>query len=58
MITVFRSNGEARALPTESDSAAEALAGAVWVDLIEPSRDEEALIERLLGLEVPTRDEL
>ena len=51
MITVFRSNGEARTLPTESDSAAaEALAGAVWVDLVEPGREEEALIERLLPL--------
>ena len=59
MITVFRSNGEARTLPTESDSAAaEALAGAVWVDLVEPGREEEALIERLLGIDIPTRDEL
>lgn len=59
MITVFRPNGEARTLPTETDSAAaDALAGAVWVDLVEPDRDEEALIERILGIEVPTRDEL
>lgn len=59
VITVFRPNGEARTLPTETDSAAaDALAGAVWVDLVEPDRDEEALIERILGLEVPTRDEL
>jgi magnesium transporter len=59
VITVFRPNGEARALPTETDSAAaEALAGAVWVDLLEPTREEELLIERVLGLEVPTRDEL
>ena len=59
MITVFRPNGEARTLPAATDSeAAEALAGAVWVDLLEPSRDEEALIERILSIEVPTRDEL
>ncbi|WP_308311275.1 magnesium transporter CorA family protein [Shinella sp. CPCC 101442] len=59
MITVFRPNGEAQALPTEADSAAaDALAGAVWVDLHEPTREEELLIERVLGLEVPTRDEL
>ena len=59
MITVFRPNGEACALPTETDSAAaDALAGAVWVDLNEPTRDEELLIERVLGMEVPTRDEL
>ena len=59
MITAFRSNGEARALPAETDLAAtDALAGAVWVDLVEPSHDEEALIERVLGIEIPTRDEL
>ena len=59
MITVFRPNGEARALPTQTDSAAaDALAGAVWVDLVEPTREEEKLIERLLELDVPTRDEL
>ncbi len=59
MITVFRSNGEGRTLPADVDSAAiEALSAAVWVDLVEPGRDEEALIERVLGIEVPTRDEL
>jgi magnesium transporter len=59
VITIFRPNGEARALPMQSDSvAAEALAGAVWVDLIEPTLEEEELVERVLSLEVPTRDEL
>lgn len=59
MITAFRSNGEARALSAETDLAAtDTLAGAVWVDLVEPSHDEEALIERVLGIEIPTRDEL
>lgn len=59
MITVFRPNGEARALPAETDSAAaEALAGAVWVDLLEPTRNDEAVIERVLSIDVPTRDEL
>jgi len=59
VITVFRPNGEARTLPTNDDSAAaEALAGAVWVDLLEPTEADEALIERVLSLDVPTRDEL
>ncbi|WP_425475365.1 magnesium transporter CorA family protein [Shinella oryzae] len=59
MITVFRPDGAAQALPAETDSAAtEALAGAVWVDLVEPTRADEALAERMLGLEIPTRDEL
>jgi magnesium transporter len=31
---------------------------AVWVDLLSPSREEEALVERLLGLAVPTREDM
>lgn len=31
---------------------------ATWIDLEEPSREEEQLVERSLGLDVPTREEL
>ena len=30
----------------------------VWIDMIEPSRDEELYVEKVLGIEVPTRDDL
>lgn len=30
----------------------------VWVDLFEPSRAEEQLVERSLGLQIPTREEM
>ncbi|KQV68222.1 magnesium transporter CorA family protein [Rhizobium sp. Root1220] len=30
----------------------------VWIDLIEPSHDEESYVEKVLGIEVPTRDDL
>ncbi len=44
---------------TEIDLASGALpAGAVWIDLVEPSREEEAFVERTLGVGVPTRDEM
>ena len=33
-------------------------AGAVWIDLVEPTRDEELLVEQTLGLQVPTREEM
>lgn len=33
-------------------------AGATWIDLEEPSRIEEMLVERCLGLDVPTPEEL
>lgn len=32
--------------------------GAVWIDLLEPSPAEEKSIERLLGIEMPTREEM
>lgn len=31
---------------------------AVWIDLIEPTREEDRQVERHLGIEVPTRDEM
>ena len=30
----------------------------VWIDMIEPTRDEELYVEKILGIEVPTRDDL
>ena len=36
----------------------ERLDSAVWVDLFEPSHDEEAVIEKWLGIGVPTREEM
>ena len=32
--------------------------GAVWIDLFEPSLDEEKTVEAALGFEVPTREEM
>lgn len=31
---------------------------AVWIDLLEPTREEELLVERSLGLQIPTREEM
>ena len=33
-------------------------ASATWIDLLEPTREEEKLVERVLGLNVPTREEM
>lgn len=30
----------------------------VWVDLFQPTQDEEALIERVIGINIPTHDEM
>ena len=32
--------------------------GATWIDLEEPTRDEDQLVERCVGLQVPTRDDM
>ena len=31
---------------------------AVWIDLLTPTGDEEARVERLLGIDIPTREEM
>ena len=31
---------------------------AVWIDLLEPTREEEKLAERLIGQNIPTRAEM
>lgn len=33
-------------------------ASATWIDLEEPTREEEAVVEKLLGIAIPTRDDL
>ncbi len=32
--------------------------GVIWIDLIEPTRDEDRLVEEHLSLQIPTRDEM
>ena len=32
--------------------------GAIWVDLLNPTKEEEALAEKLIGTNIPTREEL
>lgn len=32
--------------------------GATWIDLCDPTREEEKLVERILGSDVPTREEM
>ena len=32
--------------------------GAIWVDLLEPTKEEEAFAEKLIGTNIPTREEM
>lgn len=49
-------NEQERLLCTRADIAN--LDGVVWIDLFEPTREEEAALERALKLEIPTREEM
>jgi magnesium transporter len=57
MIMLYRADGSARPLaaaePTETCPD-----DTVWIDLHCPTRDEEHLVEKFVGVAVPTRDEL
>ena len=41
-----------------SDGLREPLDGVVWIDLVDPSKDEEARLEALLGVDLPTKEEM
>lgn len=41
-----------------SDELAPALEAALWIDLLEPSADEERAVEAFLAIDVPTREEM
>lgn len=50
--------GRLRLLDAPPESMLEVGAELVWIDLLEPSDEEEAEIERLLGVDIPTREEM
>jgi len=56
MLRIFGS----RFQPLSIDASPDAILPprAVWIDLLEPTREEEKLVERSLGFEVPTREEM
>jgi len=55
MINAYiQDRGRLRAVEKEAGD----LTAAVWFDLMTPSADEESLVERVLGVNVPTREEM
>lgn len=44
--------------PVDAKIALDGAGRAVWVDLLEPTREEEALAEKLIGANIPTRAEM
>src|SRR5262245_19420128 len=54
MLTVY--NAVEGALMRRDEASA--MAGAVWLDLVNPSKDEDLLVERSLSVSEPTREEM
>lgn len=44
--------------PVDADDQGLDLTRAVWIDMLEPTKAEEALVEQLIGTNVPTREEM
>jgi len=57
MITGYCSNGETVTLSV-ADELVALRPDIVWVDLVEPSKAEDLMMEKLLGISIPTRDDL
>lgn len=57
MIIAYNANGEAGAISAATPPGA-LPGGTVWIDLLCPTREEDTLIEGLLGIEIPTREDM
>lgn len=57
MITAYTLNN-GRLERTSLGPAGEVPANAVWLDLVSPTKEEEANVQNHLGLEIPTREEM
>ena len=57
MITAYCSNCKSIEIRDMSHGAAFP-EDVVWIDMVEPTREEELYVEKVLGIEVPTRDDL
>ena len=56
MLRVF--GPQCTAVPVDAGKLDALPEGAIWIDLFEPTREEEALAEKLVGSNIPTRAEL
>lgn len=54
MLTVYDAQGRGLAKRQTADSCE----STVWIDLLDPTGDEEKIVETMLGVEMPTREEM
>ena len=55
MLTVYDA---AEGALIKRDGRAPSRKAAVWIDLLNPTKDEDLLVERALSISVPTREEM
>ena len=58
MLNVFMADRRGCLVRAEVAPEAPVPAEAVWIDLVSPTRDEERQVEAVVGVEVPTREEM
>ena len=56
MLRVF--GPQCNAVPIDAATLAALPEGVIWIDLFRPTREEEALAEKLVGTNIPTREEM
>lgn len=57
MIIAYRKGGEAVAINTQAPPSS-LPEDVVWIDMLRPTKEEDLLVESILGIEVPTREDL
>ena len=57
MLSVY-AQGPAGLVALPHEPGAPLPAEALWIDLLEPTAEEEKLVEETLGIDVPTREEM
>jgi magnesium transporter len=55
MLTIYETAGE---VLTKCEGAAQIAPAAVWIDMLNPTKEEDQLVEQALAISVPTREEM
>ena len=58
MLNIFASKDDKLIEITFEDAADQTLRDVIWFDMLNPTVDEEKLVEKLTGIDIPTRDEI
>ncbi len=58
MLQIYSIENEGLRRRPETDLKGRAAEGAIWIDLINPSKEEEAAVEKALGFDIPTKGEM